>query len=180
MGLARSIIEKRMQKYDGDQFEFSLLALCQSPLLAVHNDLAENIRTTSAVEKQLSISQSDWRSFVDSQCLEKTLTGPDASYGITQQHLESVSGSSSILHEIQTPDITTDRLLGLWKQLSDSQAQMRALYIEEESAIQQDEERAETRYHDYTPMVNAWLAALADKDVLKHLISEASHGHDHE
>ena len=180
MGLARSIIEKRMQKYDGDQFQFSLLALCQSPLLAVYNDLAENIRTISAVEERLAIFQSDWRSFVDSPCLEKTLAGPNSFYGITPQHLESVFASAPILHEIQTSTITTERLLGLWKQLSDSQAQMRASYIEEEAAIQQDEERAATRCHDYTPMVNTWLAALADKNVLKYLINEASHGHDHE
>ena len=88
MGLARSIIEKRMQKYEENQFEFSLLALCQSPLLAVHNDLSQNIRTTSAVEEQLSIVQPDWRSFVDSECLDKTLTGPNSSYGITPQNLE--------------------------------------------------------------------------------------------
>lgn len=180
MGLARSIIEKRMQKYDGDQFEFSLLALCQSPLLAVHNDLAENIRTTSAVEERLASFQPDWRGFVDSQCLEKTLSGPNGSYGITAQHLESVPASAPILQEIQTSTITTERLLNLWKQLSDSQAQMRASYIEEETAIQQDEERAATRCHDYTPMVNTWLAALADKNVLKSLINEASHGYDHE
>ncbi|KFY24643.1 hypothetical protein V493_05118 [Pseudogymnoascus sp. VKM F-4281 (FW-2241)] len=178
MGLARSIIEKRMQKYDGDQFQFSLLALCQSPLLAVHNDLAENIRTTSAVGERLAGFQPEWRSFVDSKCLEKTITGPDASYGITSQHLESVPASAPILHEIQISTITTERLLDLWKQLSDSQAQMRASYIEEEAAIQQDEERAATRCHDYTPMVNTWLAALAEKDVLKNLINEASHGHD--
>ncbi|KFZ13203.1 hypothetical protein V501_03814 [Pseudogymnoascus sp. VKM F-4519 (FW-2642)] len=180
MDLARSIIEKRMQKYDGDQFEFSLLALCQSPLLAVHNDLAENIRTTSAVEGRLASFQPDWRGFVDSQCLEKTLSGPNGSYGITAQHLESVPASAPILQEIQTSTITTERLLDLWKQLSDSQAQMRASYIEEETAIQQDEERAATRCHDYTPMVNTWLAALADKNVLKSLINEASHGYDHE
>ena len=180
MSLARSIIEKRMQKYDGDQFQFSLLALCQSPLLAVHNDLAENIRATSAVEEQLSRFQPEWRSFVDSQYLEKTLAGPNDSYGITPQHLESVSASAPILNEVQTSNITTERLLGLWKQLSDSQAQMRASYVEEKAAIQQDEERAATRCHDYTPMVNTWLAALADKNVLKSLINEASHGHDHE
>lgn len=180
MGLARSIIEKRMQKYDGDQFEFSLLALCQSPLLAVHNDLSENIRTISAVEEQLAIFQPDWRSFVDRQCLEKTLSGPNASYGITLQHLESVSASAPILREIQASTITADRLLGLWKQLSGSQVQMRASYIEEEASIHQDEEKAATRCHDYTPMVNTWLAALADKNVLKYLINEASHGHDHE
>ncbi|KFY26137.1 hypothetical protein V491_01456 [Pseudogymnoascus sp. VKM F-3775] len=180
MSLARSIIEKRMQKYDGDQFQFSLLALCQSPLLAVHNDLAENIRATSAVEEQLSRFQPEWRSFVDSQYLEKTLVGPNDSYGITPQHLESVSASAPILNEVQTSSITTERLLGLWKQLSDSQAQMRASYVEEKAAIQQDEERAATRCHDYTPMVNTWLAALADKNVLKSLINEASHGHDHE
>lgn len=180
MSLARSTIEKRMQKYDGDQLEFSLLALCQSPLLAVHNDLAENIRTTSAVEEQLARFQLDWRNFVDTESLEKTLAGPNDSYGITAQHLESASASAPILHEIQTSAITTDRLLSLWKQLSASQAQMRASYVEEEAAIQQDEERAATRCHDYTPMVNTWLAALADKNVLKSLINEASHGYDNE
>lgn len=180
MSLARSTIEKRMQKYDGDQLEFSLLALCQSPLLAVHNDLAENIRTTSVVEEQLGSLQPDWRNFVDSESLEKTLVGPNTSYGITTQHLESASASAPILHEIQTSAITTDRLLDLWKQLSASQAQMRASYVEEEASIQQDDERAATRCHDYTPMVNTWLAALADKNVLKNLINEASHGYDHE
>lgn len=180
MSLARSTIEKRMQKYDGDQLEFSLLALCQSPLLAVHNDLAENIRTTSAVEEQLARLQRDWRNFVDTESLEKTLAGPNDSYGITAQHLESASASAPILHEIKTSAITIDRLFSLWKQLSASQAQMRASCVEEKAAIQQDEERAATRCHDYTPMVNTWLAALANKNVLKSLINEASHGYDHE
>jgi ubiquitin carboxyl-terminal hydrolase L5 len=179
MGLARSNIEKRMQKYEGDQFQFSLLALCQSPLLAVHNDLTENICTISAVEERLTIFQQDWRSFVDRQYLEKTLTGPSTSHGVTPQHLKSMSASAHILQEIQSPTITTDRLLDLWRHLSDSQTQMRASYIEEDAAIQLDEERAATRYHDYTPMINTWLAALADKKVLKDLISDASHGHDY-
>jgi ubiquitin carboxyl-terminal hydrolase L5 len=179
MGLARSIIEKRMQKYEGDQFQFSLLALCQSPLLAVRNDLSENIRTISAIEERLSNFQPDWRSFVDRQYFEKTLTGPNTSYGVTPQYLKSVSAPAPILREIQASTITTDRLLDLWKQHVDSQTQMRASYVEEEASIQQDEERAATRYHDYTPMVNTWLAALADKRVLKDLTRDASHGHDH-
>lgn len=180
MDLARSIIEKRMQQCEGDQIQFSLLALCQSPLLSVHNDLTENIFTISAVEEQLAISRPDWRSFIDRQYFDKTIIGPNASYGITEQDLNSASVSAPILSQIQDPSITTSLLLDLWKQLSDSQAPMRALYTEEETAIQQDEERAATRYHDYTPMVNAWLTALADKKVLKDLVNAASHGHYHE
>lgn len=177
MDLARPIIAKRMHQYEDDQIQFSLLALCQSPLLTVHNDLSGNICTIAAVEKHLEILQPDWRNFVDGQDFDNILTGPDPSYRVTSQSLEAASVSPTVLREIQNSSVKVERLLHLRKQLSDSQGQMRASFIEEATAIQQDDERAATRHHDYTPMINAWLVALADKRELKDLVNAASQGH---
>jgi ubiquitin carboxyl-terminal hydrolase L5 len=174
MGLARPIIEKRMRQYEGDQIQFSLLALCQSPLITVKNDLSVNICTIAAVEKRLQIVQQDWRQFVVGEEFDKVLTRPDPSYMITPQGLEAASISSAVLREIEDSSIKTERLLELRRQLSDSQTQLRTSFVEESTAIQEDDERAATRRHDYTPMVNTWVAALADKGALQTLVNSAS------
>jgi ubiquitin carboxyl-terminal hydrolase L5 len=173
MGLARPIIEERMRQYEGEQIQFSLLALCQSPLVTVKNDLSANICTIAAVEKQLQIVQSDWRQFVVGEEFDKALTGPDPSYRITPQSLEAAPIYSDVLSEIANSSIKTERLLELRKQLADSQTQLRTSFVEEATAIQEDDERAATRRHDYTPMVNAWVAALAEKGALKALVNAA-------
>lgn len=173
MNFARPIIEERMRQYEDDQIQFSLLAVCQSPLVALRKDLSDNICAISAVEQKLHVVQPDWRQFVPNDETHKATKHLRTAYGITKEIIDA----ASIPTTIETGLINAKEaapLLELRRQLYSSQKGLEASLRNEAISVAEDDERAATRQHDYTPLVNAWVAALARKGVLKKLVKAAS------
>jgi ubiquitin carboxyl-terminal hydrolase L5 len=173
MDLARPLIEQRMQQYEGNQIQFNLLALCRSPLISIPTQLAVNVKTLSAVENHLSRLQSDWELFIGESELDSVIHGPNSIYKLTQELLDSVQLPEAIMTKLGNSAASGETLFQMRQELIAAQATLRAGMIDEESDIDQDNERALSRRNDYTPMIHAWLRFLASNGNLKSLAEAA-------
>lgn len=173
MDLARPMIEDRMQQYEGNQIQFNLLALCRSPLLSIPIDLAVNMKTLSAVENRLSYLQSEWEQFIGDSESDSVLHGPNVIYKVTQELLDSALLPKAIMDKLEDSTPTAENLFQMRQELIAAQNALRAAMIDEESEIDQDNERALSRRNDYTPMIHTWLRFLASNEALKSLAEAA-------
>jgi ubiquitin carboxyl-terminal hydrolase L5 len=173
MELARPIIEERMQCYEGDQIQFNLLSLCKSPLLTVPRELAANVKALQTIEAHLGYRQSDWQQFVGRVDSGSVLRGPSHLYRLTQELLNTAQLPSSIISKLGNPDIDTESLFRLREELTTAQRPLRAAIVDEGAAIDQDNARAVSRRHDYTPMIHAWIRFLADNGNLQDIVKAA-------
>lgn len=166
MEIAKPLIEERMAQYEDDQIQFNLLAVCKSPLATVKAELCENIHTLVAIEEALKKSQPDWESFISEDEKHRFLRGPDEQYQITAEDFNAAFGNPDVIKELGG-NLTNARLMELQKQHSDRQKQLKMALLDEATEIKQDNETAASRRHDFTPLINTWLVALAEKEKLK-------------
>ena len=73
------------------------------------------------------------------------------------------------MDKLEDSTITAESLFQMRQELIAAQSALRAGMIDEESDIDQDNERALSRRNDYTPMIHAWLMFLASNGTLKGL-----------
>lgn len=173
MEIAKPLIEERMAQYEDDQVQFNLLAVCKSPLATVKAELCENIHTLVAIEEALNKQQPDWESFISEDEKHRFLRGPDKEYQITGSDFTASSANSNVIKEL-SGEVSNARLMELQKQHSDRQKQLKMALLDEATEISQDNETAASRRHDFTPMINTWLVALAEKEGLK-VLAERYH-----
>jgi ubiquitin carboxyl-terminal hydrolase L5 len=161
-----------MREYEGDQIQFNLLSLCKSPLLTIPTQLAINVNNLITVEKYLSHLQPDWYYFTGEESSE-ALRGPSATFMLTHQLLDMTKASKTPFYELETPGITAAELFEIRAQLLQTQATLQSAIIDELAAVDEDNERATNRRHDYTPMVYTWIRFLAENGTLQGFIKEA-------
>jgi ubiquitin carboxyl-terminal hydrolase L5 len=176
MDLARPLIEERMQQYEGNQIQFNLLALCKSPLVSIPTELATNINTLTAIENQLSRAYPEWKQFVGDSETDIVLHGPNVIYRLSQELVDSAPRLRAITEKLEVSTTTAEGLFQMRQELIDAQSALRAAMIEEMTAIEQDNERALARRHDYTPMIHTWLRFLAQNGALEDLAKAAERG----
>jgi ubiquitin carboxyl-terminal hydrolase L5 len=173
MDLARPMIEERMQQYEGNQIQFNLLALCKSPLLSIPTELAVNVKSLSAVENHLSRLQSEWEQFIGDSESDSVLHGPNVIYKVTQELIDSAQLLKATMDKLEDSTTTVENLFQMRYELIVAQNALRAAMIDEESEIDQDNQRALSRRNDYTPMIHMWLRFLASNGALKGLVEAA-------
>ncbi|KAI5306553.1 hypothetical protein KEM56_000285, partial [Ascosphaera pollenicola] len=167
LNLATPEIQARMAEYEEDQIEFSVLSLAKDPLIDLRAQLCSNIASLVAIDAHLS------QSGVEVVSLEEgTLTGPDATYGVTQSMLDDKNASSSI--EALISSESSDQLIKRRADFAKSQRELRASITEEEQSRKADEEYAAQRRHDYRPPVEKWLRILAQKGNIERLVAEST------
>lgn len=168
MEIAMPLIMERMAQYEDDQVQFNLLAVCKSPLATVKTELCENIHTIVAIEEALNKKMPDWESFISEDEKHRFLRGPDEQYQIAAEDFNAACGNPKVIKEL-AGDVPNERLMELQKQHSDRQKQLKMALLAEETEISGDNEIAASRRHDFTPMINTWLVALAEEEKLKML-----------
>lgn len=167
--VVKPLIQERMEEFGDENIQFNLLAVCKSPLDTIQEKLAENAFTIKQLEKLLDEKMPDWRSFLDKSTVHRTLTGPDVSYGITDEMFASAKGEEEIIEELRKGGITTERLLELQKDVNARQKQLKKDFLEEKSNIADDDETAAARRADSTPVINTWIAKLAEAGLMEEL-----------
>jgi ubiquitin carboxyl-terminal hydrolase L5 len=174
MDIARPLIQERMLQYEGDQIRFNLLALCKSPLLTKPVELAINIQSLRALESRLDELRPDWQQFViERSDSDSVLRGPDFTFQTNQTLLDSTKLSKSFTDKLHDQTSTIEALFPMREELMDHQKKIRADLIDEIAAVEQDNERALSRRHDYTPMLYTWIRFLAENGDLEDLLEVA-------
>jgi len=158
------------QHADGD-VNYNLLSLCRSPLCIIPEKLAENIKNVKAVEEVLSTQSPDWKLFLNAN---ETITldlEPNVSFGLTQDIIDKSSISEGA-QKLNLECLSPPDLLNLRRQWIKDQTNQQIEFMEEAALIGQQDEQAERRKHDYTPVIYDSVKKLAEAGVLKDIVRE--------
>lgn len=157
-------------EYEEDQIEFSILSLVKDPIVDLIPRLAANVRAVLTIDERitaLGVAESEIRGDPGE---DSTIYGPDASFDLTREILDTVTVSEDDLVKYQSA--TREELLRQRQELVDAQKELRASIKEEQQSYRADEDYAASRRHDYGPAIHKWAKILARKGVLETLVQE--------
>ncbi|KAM3083382.1 hypothetical protein ACMFMG_004034 [Clarireedia jacksonii] len=174
ISIARANIYQSIGDHDGG-LQFNLLALCQSPLASIPNQLAQNIKTIRAIEEALSNEMPDWRSFDDIDDAT-TIRGPCEAFGISPSLLQDARVCPKVEEVLGQGGMDTSMLLQRLRQLVTEQRDMRVSYTEEVATIDRENVQAARRKEDHTPLVYRTIRTLAEKGILKDIMNDVKCG----
>lgn len=107
---------------------------------------------------------------------EDALRGQSDDYKVTQQLLDVAEVPQKFMNRLSSPEINAEKLFEMRQELIASQNSLRAAIIEEMVSIEQDNEKARSRRHDYAPMIYTWLSLLAGNRTLQGLVEATEVG----
>lgn len=164
-------IEARMAQYEEGQIEFSILSLVKEPLPDLISSLTHNVKSIITVSAKLDALQADWKDYTtesEDRLIELTITGPEPTYGLTEDMIDRSSRPPPVEESIKSNETLV--LIELWRKLVMAQAGLRASIKEEQESIQSDQKRAASRRFDYGPAVHQILQSLARKQIIRPLL----------
>jgi ubiquitin carboxyl-terminal hydrolase L5 len=174
MAVARdNMLQKIAENRQDDQY--NLLSLCKSPLLTIPQDLAENIRSISAVDSALTAVLPEWRQFLEADDSDME-TGPNQSYGLSNVIFEGSKTPESAQQSLQRAGVDPSALMTLRSEWTQDQKELRIKFMEEAALIGQENEQAARRKQDYTPIIYNSIKILAEEGVLKEIIQDIRAG----
>ncbi|KAI3319906.1 cysteine proteinase [Xylariaceae sp. AK1471] len=169
LNIASEAIQMRMARQDDEFLSFNLLAICQSPLLTITQELATSLATAKALDDVVSGGSSwnvpnPWSHFPDDRLARFNLT--------RDQILAEYSPRPSFETEISDPRFNLAAAQKLAEELCAEQEALEAQYVAEVATVEEAVEMIRARQRDYTPAVHQWLRVLAEKGVLRELIQD--------
>lgn len=170
LDLAKPDILARMDEYEEDQIEFSILSLVKDPLPGLVDKLATNVKCLQAVKRHIAALESTPESETDfaNSLGESTILGSDESFSLSKDKIDS-SELPATQREIYKA-CSVEKLSQHRQSLSDEQRGLRATVRDEQQSQQADEDYATGRRYDYVPAVKAWMQSLAQKRAIEDLI----------
>ena len=156
-----------MAQYEEGQIEFAILSLVQDPLINLVPDLAENVKSLSALSARLDLVKPDWQDFVTSSrdghaiTYEDVLGGVDLDYSLTPEDLNRAKLPDKVV-DLCLSDVAQD-IMAHRQHLITAQAALRMSIKEELQLNVSDEERAAARSCDYGAMMQSFVRKLKAK-----------------
>ena len=161
-------IEARMAEYEEGQIEFSILSLVKAPLAGLVSDLAQNVKTLSALSAQVqAVTGSSGMMPIDLSaeqfCFEpeSVIYKADPVFGLTQDMINQAEITTASEHAIQSEDMTS--MAKIWTEMTAAQAGIRSSILEEQESDKLDQERADSRRFDYGAPLHNVIRILAKK-----------------
>ncbi|KAL4783959.1 hypothetical protein BJX76DRAFT_328626 [Aspergillus varians] len=174
LDLVKPNIRARMEEYEEDQIEFSVLSLVRDPLPDLVNQLAVNIKQLQTIERAISSRERE-ATGVGPRAMaplpENTLLGTDVSYEVTENTISEAAvpaGKEEEYLGCQMDELVQQRI-----DLSRAQLELRATIRDEQQSQRADDDYAAGRRYDYGPAVRTWLRLLARKRVIEDLIPKS-------
>ncbi|KAJ0115864.1 hypothetical protein J7T55_004033 [Diaporthe amygdali] len=146
----------------------SILAICQSPTVALRKELAVNIKTLSAA--RAAASDDTKPEPVEGRFyLENVNEAQLRQYGVSWAMLDETEPDESRLAGSDGPS-----KLELVRRLETEQARIQSEYNQEMHQIHDVEENCTGRKKNYMPLANKWVEKLAKLGVLERLLDESN------
>lgn len=158
-----------MEDFGEAEIQFNLLAVCKSPLIKIKADFADNALTLRAIKDALDRKKPDWLDFIPEDALHNHVYDTDNSFGLTEDIFAAAKADAKILKEIRKANITAERLLELFTETSYQQKQIKKDDVGERGSIMEDNQTATARRTDLTPLINTWIAKLAEEGLMQEL-----------
>lgn len=166
LDLVRPNILTRMEEYEEDQIEFSILSLGKDPLLGLTEKLAVNVKSLEVVNKRINALGDTTKSMDVTE--DNIILGQDASFALTR---EAIDDAEIPADQKETYESSSSEELSQHRQrLSNGQQELRAAIREEQQSQRADDDYAAGRRYDYGPAVRTWLRFLARKGALEGLL----------
>ncbi|KAI1289010.1 ubiquitin carboxyl-terminal hydrolase [Xylaria venustula] len=167
--IASEAIQSRMRRQNNKFLSFNLLAICESPLVAISRDLATSLVTAKALHDVVTGSPSwdlptPWESFPDSRLARFNLT--------REQILSQFSPHPSFDARVSDPGFDLIAARKYAHELGAQQEALEAQYVSEVVTVDETVEMIRARRQDYTPAVHHWVRILSEKGVLRQYIQE--------
>lgn len=166
LDLVKLNIRARMEGYEEDQIEFSILSLVRDPLPGLVNELAVNIKQLQKIERAITSRERENTGVGPGVMAENTLLEPDVSYEVTAKSINEAAVPAGKEYS----EYSTDELEQHRRDLSRLQMELRATIREEQQLQQADDDYAAGRRYDYGPAIRTWLRFLARKRFVEDLI----------
>ncbi|ODA83386.1 hypothetical protein RJ55_01900 [Drechmeria coniospora] len=164
-------IQERIQQYDGTQNEFSLLALCRSPLVVLRARIATALAELGHFQDQIH-GNAMFAELVP--LLEGVLDLQNpvelGEFGLQESDIVEAEVPVSRKMEIWQPGRTMEEAYAMHEELTSVAKSALAKYRQETFALVDDKERVHGRRRDYTPVLYHWMKKLAEKGVLEDVI----------
>ncbi|KAH8661355.1 hypothetical protein BGZ60DRAFT_530311 [Tricladium varicosporioides] len=174
---ARAHIQERILQYEEDGVQFNLLALCQSPLCTIPSKIADNIKAIASVEERLNTVLPDWNSFVGTDGSEILANIEELCQsfggGISHAMCEGAICTQSSNNELQAAWLNPDLLFKYRQALIDDHKALRGSWMNEKVLIEQENNEAERRKQDHSPIVFQALKTMAEAGLLKEMVLDA-------
>ena len=173
--MARDHISVHIAQHADGDVNYNLLSLCRSPLCIIPEKLAENIKTVKAIEDILSTQSPDWKLFLGADESMTLELEPSVNFGLTQDIIDK-SSISEAARQLNLDCLSPSDLLAMRRKWIKDQTKHQVEFMEEAALIGQQDEQAERRKHDYTPVIYDSVKKLAEAGVLKDIIQEVRPG----
>ncbi|KAI1438139.1 cysteine proteinase [Xylaria sp. CBS 124048] len=169
LSVASQAIQRRMMHPDNEFLSFNLLAICQSPLLALSEKLATSLSTSKALDDLVSGGPtwnipSPWDHFTDERLSIFNLS--------RNQILAQYPPAASFEAQVSDQSFNLAAAHDLAAKLHEEQEALEAEYFAEVTEVNEAVDMIRDRQRDYTPAVHQWVQILAQKGVLHGLIEE--------
>lgn len=164
LDLVRPNILTRMEEYEEDQIEFSILSLGRDPLLGLTEKLAVNVKSLEVINKRLG-DMTNYETAAADDTEDNTILEPDASLSLSREAIDhaEIPPDQKEAYESCSPEE-----LNQWRQkLSEEQQELRAAIREEQQSKNADDDYAAGRRYNYGSTVSKWVGILARKGVLE-------------
>lgn len=166
--VAQSHIHARVLQYEEDQLAFSLLALCQSPLVSHSSAIA----TATASLRHLHAEVPSQPAFLEPPVLDFG-NGPQlAEFQLKKSDIEDAEVPTSFKDKIADPSFGVDEARKEHEKLTRDLKVAMGEYRMEMMSIAGDELRVQGRKKDYAPALHKWVKTLAEKGVLENIIKD--------
>lgn len=162
-------IESRIAKYEEGQIEFAILGLVRDPMIALTDELAQNVKDVMFLSPQVGHeSVTSLGKVLDEpgsqlQLSGDVLLGPSERYGLSQGSIDACNVSErfrELVHIGAKPPIQDTM-----RQLRAKQAQLRRSILEEVEAREAETRRVTCRQHDFGPLAQKVAEILAKRNM---------------
>ncbi|KAI4153883.1 MAG: hypothetical protein LQ340_002028 [Diploschistes diacapsis] len=168
-------LQDRMASYEANAVEFATLGVARDPLHNLTLELAKNIQEIKHLDACLDVQFPNWRkSLVELSSkdeLESTLSGPNESYRIREDMLDSTTLPT--VEEENPGDAvpqSLDELLQSRVEAAHAQANIRASIAQEWESNLSDEIKCQGRKFDYSPIIYDWFRFHVGNGTMKDII----------
>ncbi|PWY65955.1 ubiquitin carboxyl-terminal hydrolase [Aspergillus sclerotioniger CBS 115572] len=172
LNLVKPNIRIRMEEYEEDQIEFSILSIAKDPLPELVGQLEVNVKSLETIDRCIKASAEGppdlGSTIITDSMLGTTVLGPDENYTLTRTMIDQSSIPTAQNSEYQT--FSMEEFIQHRQRLSHAQQNLRVLIREEQQSQQADDDYAEGRRYDYDPAVRTWLRFLARKKIIENLL----------
>lgn len=163
--MATSEIEERIKTEDS--LEYTLLAVCQDPLVKLRVELASNVHAINKLDAALQ------RGYTGAQEIhengdEATLLGPSEAFLLETETINNADLSPKIIEVLQIGEVSI--MKEARAELASDQTSIRHQIRDEMMTSQMDEQNVLSRQIDHGPLIRKWLRFLARKGALKPLV----------